>query len=65
MKRDGDVSKKTSWPVKTGPTPGPSSPIIKQPTIRKSDVLNYTAAKACNILFILLRYYYYYYYYYY
>ena len=44
-KRDEDVSKKTSWPVKAGPTPGPSSSVTKQPTMRMNEVLNYTAAK--------------------
>jgi len=45
-KRDEDVSKKTSWPVKTGPTPGPSSSVTKQPAMRKNEVLNYTVARA-------------------
>jgi hypothetical protein len=54
-KRDEDVSKKTPWPVTTGPTPGPSSSVTKQPTMRKNEVLNYTAEKTWNLLFILLR----------
>jgi len=45
-KRDEGVSKKTSWPVKTGPTPGPSSSVTKQPVMRKNKVLNYTVANA-------------------
>ena len=45
-KRDKDVFKKTSWPVKTGTTPGPSSSVTKQPAMRKNEVLNYTVANA-------------------
>jgi hypothetical protein len=35
-KREEDVSKRTSWPVKTGLIPGPPASVTKQPTMRNS-----------------------------
>ena len=45
-KRDEDVSKKTPWPMKTRPTPLPSSSVTKQPAMCKNEVLKYAVANA-------------------